>query len=55
MSTATLHALPSCDINRVFELRRAAEQTGTRYIPRKPSLVTSAKPAPFDPNGGRAA
>ncbi|SDJ60351.1 hypothetical protein [Pseudomonas indica] len=57
MHTATLHAHPACDIDRIFKLRRAAEMAGVRYIPRKPRLISSKpQPAPFDPNdGGRAA
>lgn len=55
MQTATVHALPACDPIRIFELRRAAELAGTRYIPSKPRVVVH-KPAPIDPNdGGRAA
>lgn len=53
--SATLHALPSCPTERVFELRRFARDTGARYIPAKPKL-SKPQQAPFDPNdGGRAA
>lgn len=51
---ATLHALPSCSPDRIFELRRAAQALGVRYIPCKPRL-TSAKAAPSNPFGGDAA
>lgn len=52
--SATLHALPSCSPDRVFELRRAAQAMGVRYIPNKPRL-SSAKSAPSNPFGGDAA
>lgn len=52
--SASLHALPSCPETRVFELRRAARDTGCQFSRVKPKPRTA--PAPFDPNdGGRAA
>ncbi|CDF82629.1 hypothetical protein PKB_1264 [Pseudomonas knackmussii B13] len=54
MHTSTLHALPSCTPTRVFELRRAAQAMGVRYIPGKPRL-NSTKAAPSTPFGGDAA
>lgn len=52
--SATLHALPSCPTERIFELRRAARDTGAQFTRIKPKL--SHRPAPIDPNdGGRAA
>lgn len=55
MQSATVHVLPSCDIDRLFALRQAARDTGAKVVVQKPKLV-SRFPAPFDPNdGGRAA
>lgn len=54
MHTSTLHALPSCSPERIFQLRRAAQILGVRYIPSKPRL-TSAKAATSNPFGGDAA
>nr|DAL36046.1 MAG TPA_asm: hypothetical protein [Caudoviricetes sp.] len=54
MHTATLHSLPSCSHERIFELRRAASAAGVRYIPNKPRLV-GTKAAPSAPFGGDAA
>lgn len=53
--SATLHALPACPPERIFELRRAAQVSGAQFSRIKPRAATS-KPAPIDPNdGGRAA
>jgi len=54
MHTSTLHALPSCSTERIFQLRRAAQALGVRYVPSKPRL-TSTKAAPSNPFGGDAA
>ncbi len=52
--SASVHALPSCKTERIFELRRAAQATGCRFSRVKPKPRNA--PAPFDPNdGGRAA
>lgn len=53
-NSATLHALPSCSTERIFQLRRVAQALGVRYIPSKPRL-TSSKAAPSSPFGGDAA
>ena len=52
--SATLHALPSCPTERIFELRRVALATGVQLTRVKPKPRN--RPSPFDPNdGGRAA
>lgn len=51
-TTATLHALPACDEFRRQELRRAAKDTGIRYIPAKFFVI---KASPSKPFGGDAA
>lgn len=53
--SASVHALPSCPTERIFELRRATQATGCQFSRVKPKAQRPA-PAPFDPNdGGRAA
>ncbi|WP_394243934.1 hypothetical protein [Halopseudomonas laoshanensis] len=55
MQSATVHILPSCDINSIFLIRQAARDTGAKLVVQKPKLVARTR-APFDPNdGGRAA
>jgi len=54
MQSATVHVLPSCDIDRLFALRQAARDTGAKVVIQKPKLVTR-QPTPIDPDGGRAA
>lgn len=54
MTTATLHALPSCSTNRIFELRRAAMAAGARFVRNAPSK-SIAKPITTPPCGGDAA
>ncbi len=54
MHTATLHSLPSCSHERIFELRRAANAAGVRYIPGKPRL-SRIKTSTSRPLGGDAA
>jgi len=54
MQSATVHVLPSCDIDRLFALRQAARDTGAKVVIQKPKLVAH-RPAPIDPDGGRAA
>lgn len=39
MASATLHALPSCPEARVFELRRAARDTGCQFSRVKPKFL----------------
>ena len=52
--SASVHALPSCPTERIFELRRAAQASGCQFSRVKPKPRNA--PAPFDPNdGGRAA
>jgi len=54
MQTATVHILPTCDINSIFHIRQAARDTGAKVVSEKPKLVS--RPQPIDPNdGGRAA
>ncbi len=53
MKTTTLHALPSCSADRIFELRRAARDAGARYVVSRRRLVSRA-PSP-SPQGGDAA
>lgn len=53
MHTATLHALPSCSTERIFELRRIALHQGIQYIPCRPRLAP--KPSTSRPFGGDAA
>lgn len=53
--SASLHALPACPEGRIFELRRAARDSGAQFTRHAPRPVAT-KPAPIDPNdGGRAA
>lgn len=56
-TTATLHVLPACDSNRIFEVRRLAVVHGCAFAGRPASKPKqSPAPTPFDPNdGGRAA
>lgn len=53
-NSATLHVHPTCSTERIFQLRRAAQALGVRYVPSKPRL-TSTKAAPSNPFGGDAA
>ncbi|MCY1292191.1 hypothetical protein D9M68_539820 [compost metagenome] len=54
MHSATIHALPSCDVERIYALRRAAERAGARFSRIKPKAST--KPATsHNPWGGDAA
>lgn len=53
MTIATIHALPTCSSDRIFELRREAKSTGTRFIPAA-SSKPKAKPT-TPPCGGDAA
>lgn len=53
MSTATLYALPACNTNRIFEVRRLAVTHGCAFaglVKSKPK--TNLATAPIDPNGG---
>ncbi|MDG9925458.1 MULTISPECIES: hypothetical protein [unclassified Pseudomonas] len=53
--SASLHALPACEPERIFELRRAARESGAQFTRHKPRAVAT-KPTPIGPNdGGRAA
>lgn len=38
MASATLHALPSCPTERIFELRRAAHSAGCQFSRVKPKF-----------------
>lgn len=57
MSNAILYALPACNSNRIFEVRRLAVMHGCAFAGRVKSKPKSAPAlAPIDPNdGGRAA
>jgi hypothetical protein len=39
MQTATLHVLPTCPTERIFELRRAAMATGCQFSRVKPKFL----------------
>ncbi len=54
--SASVHTHPRCPTELIFEIRRAAQQAGARYVPAKRLPPRSTIPAPLDPNdGGRAA
>jgi|TARA_Y100001001_G_scaffold154252_1_gene168831 hypothetical protein len=54
MSTTTVHALPSCDHHRIFEIRRALTGTNCKLVlaKRKPVSRTTTQGNPW---GGDAA
>lgn len=52
-STATLHALPTCSPDRIFDLRRAAKAAGIKFAPRKLQAIQPT--ATSKPMGGDAA
>lgn len=54
MSTTTVHALPSCDSRRIFEIRRALAGTTGKLVleKRKPVSRTTTQGNPW---GGDAA
>lgn len=43
MQTATVHALPIYSAENTFEIRRAAQLAGARYIPSKPKPDSEKK------------
>ncbi|WP_330114901.1 hypothetical protein SA496_01135 [Pseudomonas sp. JS3066] len=54
MQCATIHALPSCGTERIFELRRAAQVAGARFFRIKPKASTKPVTS-HNPWGGDAA
>ncbi len=55
MHSATIHALPSCGTERIFELRRAAQVAGARFFRIKPKASTAKPATSHNPWGGDAA
>lgn len=43
--SATVHALPIYSAENTFEIRRAAQLAGARYVPSKPKPASEKKPA----------